>query len=56
MGWTWANIEHTCASIFFEDGSGTTCGVNLDPLASWLAEGNKPKPYETNAELLTGSA
>ena len=49
--WTWFDIEKT-AAVYVADGEPSVfCGVSLDPLASWLAEGNEPKPYTPSAEL-----
>jgi hypothetical protein len=42
--WTW-NEDKTGATIVYEDGSCQYCGVNIDPLQSWIAEGNEPEPY-----------
>lgn len=42
--WVW-NEDKTGASTVYEDGSSQYCGINLDPLASWLAEGNEPESY-----------
>lgn len=44
--WVWANEEKVSAMIENEDGTWTTCGVNVEPLSSLLAEGFEPKPYE----------
>lgn len=42
--WRWSDEQHTYA--MFDGGDyAISCGVSLEPLASWLSEGNQPEPY-----------
>ena len=41
--WTWTNDNYE-AAIYVTDEGVTLCGINAEPLASWIAEGNEPDP------------
>ena len=47
--WTWLDAEMTSAVCKNEEGFFITCGVNNEPLFSWLADGNEPNPFEETA-------
>lgn len=48
--WTWIDAEKTAAfKKSDDDESVITCGVNIDPLYTLLAEGLEPEPYKENA-------
>jgi hypothetical protein len=50
--WTWANIENSAAIYLATGEPSIFCGINVDPLASWIAEGNEPEAYlDDNEEL-----
>ena len=44
--WEWLDADNTYARRDNGDGTYCICGINCDPLASWLAAGNTPEPWE----------
>ena len=43
--WTWADRQNNAAIYVATGEPSIFCGINVDPLATWLAEGNEPEPY-----------
>ena len=43
--WTWANKEMNSAIYKATGEPSIFCGINVEPLATWLAEGNEPEAY-----------
>jgi hypothetical protein len=51
--WTWCNEEKTVAVMFSENGSTIVCGINIEPVASWLSAGNEPADYVPADDILS---
>jgi len=43
--WTWANEEKNAAIYLATGEPSIYCGINVEPLAGWLTEGNEPEAY-----------
>jgi hypothetical protein len=44
--WTWIDKEKMAALYVVEDEESIFCGINVEPLLTWLAQGNEPEEYD----------
>lgn len=53
--WTWTDGTRQMANRQLDGGFFECCGVNTEPLMSWLAEGNEPEEWtpETATDEVT---
>ena len=48
--WKWCNEEKVNAFTPTAEGGFMVCGINCEPLKSWLEDGNEPEPAEAPAD------